>query len=146
MIFRILGNHKTNHSKHLNSTHFFVYYLCKSCQPISPNHVPPPPQPVEDFYKSLIEQENWYIYYINYKDSMISSAFVYESEIVDYLYNSCRDHSLEEFNTGTYLNDQLLQNSINNKKRYFDYLKGEEKYKFNFGGQVHQLYDLKIKV
>ena len=57
---------------------------------------------------------------------MISSAFVYESEIVDYLYNSCRDHSLEEFNTGTYLNDQLLQNSINNKKRYFDYLKGEE--------------------
>ena len=101
---------------------------------------------VEDFYRSLIEQENWYIYYINYKDSMISSAFVYESEIVDYLYNSCRDHSLEEFNTGTYLNDQLLQNSINNKKRYFDYLKGDEKYKFNFGGQVHQLYDLKIKV
>ena len=101
---------------------------------------------VEDFYRSLIEQDNWYIYYINYNDSMISSAFVYESEIVDYLYNSCRDHSLEEFNTGTYLNDQLLQNSINNKKRYFDYLKGEEKYKFNFGGQVHQLYDLKIKV
>ena len=101
---------------------------------------------VEDFYRSLIEQDNWYIYFINYKDSMISSAFVYESEIVDYLYNSCRDHSLEEFNTGTYLNDQLLQNSIKNKKRYFDYLKGEEKYKFNFGGQVHQLYDLKIKV
>ena len=101
---------------------------------------------VEDFYRSLIEQENWYIYYINYEDSMISSAFVYESEIVDYLYNSCRDHALEEFNTGTYLNDQLLQNSIINKKQYFDYLKGEEKYKFNFGGQVHQLYDLKIKV
>ena len=101
---------------------------------------------VVDFYRSLIEQENWYIYYINYNDSMISSAFVYESEIVDYLYNSCRDHSLEEFNTGTYLNDQLLQNSINNKKRYFDYLKGDEKYKFYFGGQVHQLYDLKIKV
>jgi len=101
---------------------------------------------VVDFYRSLIEHENWYIYYINYNDSMLSSAFVYESEIVDYLYNSCRDHSLEKFNTGTYLNDQLLQNSINNKKRYFDYLKGEEKYKFNFGGQVHQLYDLKIKV
>ena len=101
---------------------------------------------VEDFFKSLIEQENWYIYYIDYNDSMISSAFVYESEIVDYLYNSCRDHALEEFNTGTYLNDQLLQNSIKNEKKYFDYLKGEEKYKFNFGGQVHQLYDLKIKV
>ena len=64
---------------------------------------------VEDFYRSLIEQENWYIYYINYKDSMISSAFVYESEIVDYLYNSCRDHSLEEFNTGTYLNDHYCK-------------------------------------
>jgi hypothetical protein len=25
-------------------------------------------------------------------------------------------------------------------------LKGEEKYKFNFGGKVHQLYDLRIKV
>ncbi len=31
-------------------------------------------------------------------------------------------------------------------KKYFDFLKGEEKYKFNFGGEVHQLYDLKIKV
>ena len=101
---------------------------------------------VEDFYESLIEQENWYIYYIDFEDSIVSSAFVYESEIVDYLYNSCRDHTLDEFNTGTYLNDQLLQNSIDNKKQYFDYLKGEEKYKFNFGGQVHQLYDLKIKV
>ena len=95
---------------------------------------------------SFEKSKNCDIYYINYNDSMISSAFVYESEIVDYLYNSCRDHSLEKFNMGTYLNDQLLQNSINNKKRYFDYLKGEEKYKFNFGGQVHQLYDLKIKV
>ena len=44
------------------------------------------------------------------------------------------------------LNDQLLQNSIKKSKQYFDFLKGEEKYKFNFGGEVHQLYDLKIKV
>ena len=69
-----------------------------------------------------------------------------ESETVDYLFNSCRDHTLDEFNTGTYLNDKLLQNSINNKKQYFDFLKGEEKYKFNFGRKVHQLYDLRIKV
>ena len=55
-------------------------------------------------------------------------------------------HNLDEFNTGTYLNDQLLQNSIKKSKQYFDFLKGEEKYKFNFGGEVHQLYDLKIKV
>ena len=53
---------------------------------------------------------------------------------------------LDEFNTGTYLNDQLIQNSIKKSKSYFDFLKGEEKYKFNFGGEVHQLYDLKIKV
>ena len=52
----------------------------------------------------------------------------------------------DRFNTGTYLNDQLLQNSIKKSKQYFDFLKGEEKYKFNFGGEVHQLYDLKIKV
>ena len=103
-------------------------------------------QAVERFYSSLFEQENWYIYFINNNDSMISSAFMYESETADYLFNSCRDHTLDEFNTGTYLNDQLLQNSINNKKQYFDFLKGEEKYKFNFGGKVHQLYDLRIKV
>mgnify|MGYP003321835433 CR=1 FL=1 len=55
-------------------------------------------------------RENWFIYYLSFEGSMISSAFVYESEIVDYLYNSCRDHNLDEYNTGTYLNDQLLQN------------------------------------
>ena len=103
-------------------------------------------QAVEEFYSSLLKQENWYIYSIIKDDSMVSSAFVYESETVDYLFNSCRDHTLDEFNTGTYLNDKLLQNSINNKKQYFDFLKGEEKYKFNFGGKVHQLYDLNIKV
>ena len=103
-------------------------------------------QAVEEFYSSLLKQENWYIYSIIKGDSMVSSAFVYESETVDYLFNSCRDHTLDEFNTGTYLNDKLLQNSINNKKQYFDFLKGEEKYKFNFGGKVHQLYDLRIKV
>ena len=86
---------------------------------------------VEEFNSSLLKQENWYIY------SIIT---------VDYLFNSCRDHTLDEFNTGTYLNDKLLQNSINNKKQYFDFLKGEEKYKFNFGGKVHQLYDLRTKV
>ena len=101
---------------------------------------------VEDFYRSLYDQEDWFIYYLSFEGSMISSAFVYESEIVDYLYNSCRDHNLDEYNTGTYLNDQLLQNSFNNSKKYFDFLKGDEKYKFDFGGQVHQLYDLKIKV
>ena len=65
-------------------------------------------QAVEEFYSSLLKQENWYIYYIIKDDSMVSSAFVYESETVDYLFNSCRDHTLDEFNTGTYLNDKLL--------------------------------------
>ena len=47
-------------------------------------------QTVEEFYSSLLKQENWYIYYIIKDDSMVSSAFVYESETVDYLFNSCR--------------------------------------------------------
>ena len=101
---------------------------------------------IEKFYKALFEDDKWAIHYLKHKDSMIAGAFVYESEKVEYLYNSCRDHNLDEFNTGTYLNDQLLQNSIKKSKQYFDFLKGEEKYKFNFGGEVHQLYDLKIKV
>ena len=101
---------------------------------------------IEQFYKALFEEDKWSIHYLKHKDSMIAGAFVYETEKVDYLYNSCRDHNLDEFNTGTYLNDQLLQNSIKKSKQYFDFLKGEEKYKFNFGGEVPQLYDLKIKV
>ena len=101
---------------------------------------------IEKFYKALFEENKWEIHYLKHKDSMIAGAFVYESEKVQYLYNSCRDHNLDEFNTGTYLNDQLLQNSIKKSKQYFDFLKGEEKYKFNFGGEAHQLYDLKIKV
>ena len=101
---------------------------------------------IENFYKALFDENKWSIHYLKHKDSMIAGAFVYESEKVGYLYNSCRDHNLDEFNAGTYLNDQLLQNSIKKGKQYFDFLKGVEKYKFNFGGEVHQLYDLKIKV
>ena len=72
---------------------------------------------VEKFYNSLFRQKKWAIHYIKYQDSMIAGAFVYESDQVVYLYNSCRDHNLDEFNTGTYLNDLLIQNSIKKSKK-----------------------------
>tara|TARA_B100000686_G_scaffold348710_1_gene440406 strand:- start:1402 stop:2220 length:819 start_codon:yes stop_codon:yes gene_type:complete len=99
---------------------------------------------VELFFKNLLSIKGWKIYYIENKSELISSAFVYEDKKGCYLYNSTKNSKFDDLNPGIVLIDFIIQKMIKEKKVYFDFLKGCDRYKLDLGGSAIQLYDLQI--
>ena len=100
----------------------------------------------KSFFYELLNTDNWKIYYLNSENSILSTAFCYETDKGCYLYNSTRNNLFNDLNPGIILNDLIIQKLINEKKKFFDFLKGTERYKYDFGGTSVQLYDLEISL
>ena len=77
---------------------------------------------------------------------LISSAFVYENRKGCYLYNSTKNSQFDSINPGIVLIDLIIQKMIKEKKEFFDFLKGNDRYKLDLGGSAIQLYDAEIIV
>ena len=77
---------------------------------------------------------------------VLSTAFCYENEYGCYLYNSSRNNEFNSVNPGIIINDLIIQELINKKLSFFDFLKGTERYKYDLGGKSIQLYDLTMKL
>ena len=77
---------------------------------------------------------------------MVSTAFCYENKNGCYLYNSSRNNQFNSINPGIVLNDLIIQGLIRERKAFFDFLKGTERYKFDLGGKPVQLYDLSLSL
>jgi CelD/BcsL family acetyltransferase involved in cellulose biosynthesis len=101
---------------------------------------------VEAYFHELLNLDGWKIYYLNTNKGVISTAFCYENKNGCYLYNSSRDNEFNLINPGIVLNDLIIQGLIRQGKSFFDFLKGTERYKFDFGGKSVQLYDLNISL
>ena len=100
----------------------------------------------EVFFRNLLQMENWKIYYLQSENEIISTAFCYENEYGCYLYNSSRNNKFNHLNPGIVLNDLVIQQLIDSRKVFFDFLKGTERYKYDLGGNSFQLYDLAIEL
>ncbi len=103
-------------------------------------------QEVELFFKNLLAIKGWKIYFIENEGELISSAFVYENKKGCYLYNSTKNSKFNDINPGIVLIDLIIQKMIKEKKVFFDFLKGNHRYKLDLGGTAVQLYDLKILI
>ena len=99
---------------------------------------------VELFFCDLLEIKGWKIYFIENNNELISSAFVYENKKGCYLYNSTKNSQFDIINPGIVLIDLIIQKMIEEKKDFFDFLKGFDRYKIDLGGLPTQLYDLTI--
>jgi len=99
---------------------------------------------IEAYFENLLKLDGWKIYYLQTNKGVVSTAFCYENKKGCYLYNSSRDNRFNLLNPGIVLNDLIIQHLIDNKKSFFDFLKGTERYKFDLGGETVQLYDLSI--
>ena len=99
---------------------------------------------VELFFSSLLEIKGWKIYFIEHESELISSAFVYENKKGCYLYNSTKNSKFDSINPGIVLTDLIIKKMIEDKKQFFDFLKGFDRYKLDLGGNPTQLYDLVI--
>ncbi len=99
---------------------------------------------VELFFRSLLSIKGWKIYFIESQNLLISSAFVYENRKGCYLYNSTKNSQFDSINPGIVLIDLIIQKMIKEKKEFFDFLKGNDRYKLDLGGSAIQLYDAEI--
>ncbi len=99
---------------------------------------------VELFFRDLLSIKGWKIYFIENNNELISSAFVYENKKGCYLYNSTKNSQFDPINPGIVLIDLIIQKMIKEKKDFFDFLKGFDRYKIDLGGLPTQLYDLTI--
>ena len=99
---------------------------------------------VELFFQNLLTIKGWKIYFIEKESEFISSAFVYENKKGCYLYNSTKNSQFDPINPGIVLIDLIIQKMIKEKKEFFDFLKGFDRYKIDLGGSPTQLYDLTI--
>ena len=99
---------------------------------------------LELFFQNLLTIKGWKIYFIENQSELISSAFVYESKKGCYLYNSTKNSQFDPINPGIVLIDLIIQKMIEEKKDFFDFLKGFDRYKIDLGGSPTQLYDLSI--
>jgi len=99
---------------------------------------------IELFFQDLLTIKGWKIYFIENKSELISSAFIYENKKGCYLYNSTKNSQFDPINPGIVLIDLIIQKMIKEKKQFFDFLKGFDRYKIDLGGSPTQLYDLNI--
>ena len=99
---------------------------------------------VQLFFQNLLTIKGWKIYFIENESELISSAFVYENKKGCYLYNSTKNSQFDPINPGLVLIDLIIQKMIKEKKQFFDFLKGFDRYKIDLGGSPTQLYDLTI--
>jgi CelD/BcsL family acetyltransferase involved in cellulose biosynthesis len=69
-----------------------------------------------------------------------SAIFSFEDENGFYLYNSAFDPEMIHLSPGNVMLSHLIERSIGQGKRVFDFLKGDEKYKFRLGAMERPLF------
>ena len=99
-----------------------------------------------EYFELLYQLPGWKLYFLQSELGDLSYAFVYENKDGVYLYNSSKNPEFDHLNSGIVLIDLIVQKLIDEKKVFFDFLKGTERYKFDLGGNAVQLYDVELKV
>ena len=79
------------------------------------------------------------------RDVVVAAAFGFEDDEAYYLYNSAYDPAAGELSAGSILVTGLIRRAINSGKRTFDFLKGDEPYKFRHGAVPRPLYELRAR-
>ena len=73
-------------------------------------------------------------------DRMVAAAFAWSDGTGYYLYNSAYDPAAGEASPGVVLIAMLIERAIEEDLTVFDFLKGDEQYKFRLGAVPRQLY------
>ena len=72
------------------------------------------------------------------------STFGFEIERKFYLYNSAYEPELSRLSPGVVLVSRLIEESIEQGRKSFDFLRGQERYKYQLGAQAVPLNNVRI--
>ncbi|HEY32946.1 MAG TPA: GNAT family N-acetyltransferase [Dehalococcoidia bacterium] len=76
----------------------------------------------------------------------VAALIAFDYNDVTYLYNSAYDPKYSSLSVGVLSKALCIKDSIERGRKKFDFLKGDEKYKYHLGGQEVQLYRCQITI
>lgn len=95
---------------------------------------------MEGFFRALLDINGAVVSILLADDQPAAAAFGFEDDGTYYLYNSGYDPEFSFASPGLILVDRLIAGAIAGGKRRFDFLKGDESYKFRLGAQARPLF------
>ncbi|MDX1447958.1 MAG: GNAT family N-acetyltransferase [Acidimicrobiia bacterium] len=100
--------------------------------------------PREEFFRTLLEQPGWRLDALRIPGSRQISAclFSYVDDEGVYLYNSAYDPDLGDASPGVAIVGSMIEQACSEGLRRFDFLKGDEVYKFRLGADRRPLYEV----
>jgi len=101
---------------------------------------------MEAYFRELLSLEGWGIdALVDERDRMVAGGFAFENDDGYFLYNSAFDPVHSDVSPGVVLIAGLIELAIDRGARVFDFLKGDESYKFRLGAEPRQLYVVTAK-
>jgi len=98
----------------------------------------------KNFFRELLTLEipGWQqkLAILSIEDKTVASVFYFESEKEVLLYNSGYDPEQKFYSVGLLLIANLIKKSIEDHKSKFDFLRGNERYKYDLGGKDERLF------
>jgi CelD/BcsL family acetyltransferase involved in cellulose biosynthesis len=102
-----------------------------------------------DFFKDLIKvaaENNWLkLFFLEVGGERVAATLCFDYNNVFYLYNSGYDPSrFANFSVGNVLTSFTIKKAIELGRVKYDFLRGEEEYKFRYGAVAEPIFDLTI--
>lgn len=94
--------------------------------------------------RSFIEVDWLRLDLLEVEGRALASTFSFQTDDTFYLYNSAYEPDAARLSPGLVLVSQLVQRSIEQGLKQFDFLRGSERYKYQLGGQPVPLHNVRL--
>lgn len=98
----------------------------------------------EEFFRTLAEQDGWRLDVLRMPETERATAclFSYVDDEGAYLYNSAYDPHLRDASPGVAIVGSMIEQACSEGLARFDFLKGDEVYKFRLGAEARPLFEV----
>ncbi len=103
----------------------------------------------EEFFRRMVEatagEGMLRLFFMEMDDLPVAASLCFDYDGVRMLYNSGHDPEYRYYSVGLLLHSLCLRDALENGYRYFDFLRGNEPYKYRLGGSDHLLYSISLE-
>lgn len=118
--------------------------LMKLSSPVKSDFLTPPR---EEFFRGLpsglSEPDIFKLSFLKFEGLRVASCISFEYKRTVYLYNSGYDPDFSHLSIGLINTILCIKDAINSNHSTFDFLRGNERYKYNLGGEDRTLFQLR---
>ncbi len=82
--------------------------------------------------------------FLELDERVLAATFSFEFDGIFYLYNSAYEPDMKRLSPGVVLVSNLIEESIDRKLNQFDFLRGQERYKYQLGAQAVPLNNVRV--